>query len=293
MEFGITLMARNSNPDAVQWITAMYNGEAYRPKPVTVKGKSIKRAAYKNFPDQNYLEAYPRSEWINGAKGANVRFIGPGKAIIDDKASDVLDTNCADQAGLASFDPRTVRGRGVVDPPRDFDKVNDECGHANFEEKYATSLQSKLLDNGNYVFPIPYFANKYQHYFRFVNIRGLDENGWVTSSIATNKKTKQEKEIIHTDQRARQIRVRLLHGESPMEFYLNDKRQSGELPEFGYGGRLNWSAEELDRMVNSMHTDGDLEAKEIQDSGVPRSHRRWKHRELQILMGTGHRIVAT
>ncbi|MEM9328043.1 MAG: hypothetical protein AAGA85_20420, partial [Bacteroidota bacterium] len=255
MEFGITLMARNSNPEAVQWIYDMYEGGDYRPKPVTVKGKSIKKSGYEDLPDKEYLDQVSVDNWLSGATGdvASIRFIGPGKAISDDDEANVLDTNCAGWAGLASFDPRTVRGRGVVDPPRDFDVISDACGHTNFEEKYASSLQSKLLGNGNYVFPIPYFANKYQHILRFVNIKSVN-NGWVQSSALEDGTN-----IIHTDQNARRIHLRLVHGEAPLEFHINNQRKSGELPEFGYGGIHRWSAEELDRVVTRMNTDGDEE----------------------------------
>ncbi|MEM9324932.1 MAG: hypothetical protein AAGA85_04730, partial [Bacteroidota bacterium] len=238
-DFKVTMLNRNSNPDAVQWISAMYQGGPYRPKPFLIKGKSIKRGSYQDLP----LTMHDDSEatFASGLTGSTsaFRLIGPGMATGDDNSAQVLDIDCEQRAGLASFDPRTVRGRGVVDPPRKFDNISINEDQTIFEVKYAEALQKKLLKSAYYVFPLPFFANKYQHFFRFCNITDLDD-GWVEASIA-------EENITHTDQFAREIRVRLMHGGQPLQFFPEQNM-------FGYNDTPLWTTEFLDETVMTMFT---------------------------------------
>ena len=240
-DYQIILSNRNSNPAAVKWIDRMYEGGKYRPKPFAIKGKSIKSASYKDLPisDTDQETNFELGARVDNSEGSetSIRFVGPGYGIIDDKNTSIYDINCEGQAGLASFDPRTVRGRGLVDPPRDFDKINLPCEHTDFEEKYASSLQSKMLANGYYVFPIPFFANKYQQYFRFQTVYELGTNGVVSSHF-------DGRELVYTDQFARLIQLRLVYNGIPLEYD----------PDLGFGHASTpqyWTARQLDEVIRT------------------------------------------
>lgn len=143
-DFNLFVGIRNSNPDAVQWIEKMYQGGPYRPKPFKIKGKSVVSSMYKNLS----LPGSENSEndgLVGDCGNEKSRILGPGKVSLKDKICLACDWSCENMGGgLASYDPRTGRGRDLIDPEQKYTNCSgiDGC-HSCFEKKYAKGLQKK------------------------------------------------------------------------------------------------------------------------------------------------------
>ena len=165
-EFQMIVGIRNSNPSATKWISAMYQGGPYRPKPFLIKSKSIQNKTFKviDYTNQNYLN-------YGVENNTSRKLIGPGYVTTDDTDHSICDV-CADLGGLASLDPRTKRGRDLYDPYQELGE-GQSCGDK-AELDYANTLIKKLFKKEDpiyYVYPIPFFANKYVEPINLANIR--------------------------------------------------------------------------------------------------------------------------
>lgn len=226
-DYDIIVGIRNSNQAAAQWLDEMYAGGKYRPKPLNIKAKSLQARAYSGFC----------AEGVSDCGTGLARFLGPGKAITNDVDCTVCDPGCGELAGLAAFDPRTDRGRRLIDPNQEFNSAPQfDCkSNTDFELLYARGLGSKMMKEGLYVYPIPYFANKYQQTFEVSDITDLTGQGLVIGSK-------------YTDQLAKPVYVLLADesGNSPLQ--ITDRDALGAPILFGFNGGGQFT---LDQLANT------------------------------------------
>ncbi|MDX2188386.1 MAG: T9SS type A sorting domain-containing protein [Bacteroidota bacterium] len=151
-----TFIVRNSNTSALKWLLKMYRGAKYLPKPFSVKGKTIDIESYLNI--ENYSKGSNETGYsTDNCITVNVPIYGKVS-----KTCKINDDGCFESAGLASFDIRSIRGRGLI-YPKDPEVAE---GFPDLDEKYFCKLEKLILGKDStklqYVFPVPFFANPYQ-----------------------------------------------------------------------------------------------------------------------------------
>ncbi len=233
-DYDVIVGIRNSNKSATNWLNKMYEGADFRPKPLNIKGKSIVERTYVPLCQ----------EGVNDCGTGNTRILGPGKAIVNDEDCKVCDTECGDLGGLASFDPRTNRGRKIIDPEGKFNDVQFQTScdnNATFERSYAVALQEKMMNQGFYVYPIPYFANKYQESFDITQVTGL-EAGRVINSLQNGTVTINH---YYTDQSAEPVHLYLKNQTGNTNLGVTSTDSNGKPEVFGFNGQSQFTVNEL------------------------------------------------
>ena len=204
-----SIVVRNSNKDAVRWIREMYDGGKYLPKPETIKGKSVQGKLYADPAE--YLNIGKDSD-LNGLEDGGSEEIKevPNYGSISYKKRKVLDQGCLNSTGLASFDPRTNRGRGLIyaQDPVNYDKLDADyfCELLTFMYDGAGE---KKIDKSYYIFPIPFFANRFQLSF---NRQTLTTKGihFIISTDSSGFIDYADKSFYLTDQLGVPIALKLL-----------------------------------------------------------------------------------